>query len=171
MKDIMIDVETLGTTPNSVILNIAAVCFDRENGVIGSHLVLSVHPNQNNRRICKKTLRWWFDQPTLLRVDAFCGRDELRDSLAALAAFIDDETVWSQGIDFDFGILDHAYRQCGMQSPWQYNAKRDTRTVYDVCGFDPKTIERKGDHHDALSDCYHQIKCVVAALNQQNQES
>lgn len=165
MKDIMIDIETLGTTPDSVILSIAAVSFDRNTGVLWEELYRSIRPNQRDRKICEETVRWWLDKPPALVSESFSGVHFLTDALIELSRFVGDRTVWSQGTDFDFSILDHAFRGCKIHSPWKYNDKRDTRTVYDVCGFDPKSIARDGDHHNALDDCRHQIKCLVAALN------
>ncbi len=49
--------------------------------------------------------------------------------------------------------------------PWSFWLHRDTRTAYDVAGFDPGTVQRTGKHHNALADCHHQIKCLWFALN------
>ena len=164
MNDVMIDIETLGTTPDSVILSIAAVEFNLRTGIIFRELYRQIRPNQHDRKICTETVRWWLDKSPLLISESFSGNNHLTDILIELSIFVGDKTVWSQGTDFDFPILDHAFNACNISIPWKYYAKRDTRTAYDVCGFDPKSIERVGVHHNALSDCKHQIKCVVAAL-------
>lgn len=163
--DVMIDIETLGTTPDSVILSIAAVKFDRISGVIWEEFYMRVRPNQTDRKISEETVRWWLEQPPALISESFSGSHYLVDGLNELRRFVCDSPVWSQGTDFDFSILDNAFNSCGIPTPWKYNAKRDTRTAYDVCGFDPKSIEREGTYHNALDDCKHQIKCVVAAMS------
>jgi DNA polymerase III alpha subunit (gram-positive type) len=167
MNDVMIDIETLGLSADATILSIAAVEFDRYTGDIGSYAFDMVDLCGQDRRVCTKTLKWWAQQSPGMFAKAINGERHIVSVLASLAEFIPDKClVWSQGIDFDFGILEHAYESyLAGGAPWQYNAKRDTRTLYDVAGFDPKSIERTGEHHNALDDCLHQIKCVVAALN------
>jgi hypothetical protein len=165
MNDVMIDIETLGTTPDSVILSIAAVRFDRETGEIGSHFYERIDCLQAGRVTCDETYAWWLKQSNELFDEATSGKTPLKNALVFLKGFFQEgQVVWSQGIDFDFAILDQAFRQHDIKPPWKYNAKRDTRTVYEICDFDPRFIERQGDKHNALEDCHHQIKCVVAAL-------
>jgi DNA polymerase III epsilon subunit-like protein len=169
MSDVMIDIETLGLTPNSVILTIAAVRFNRCTGEVTGGTHLRVNPNQPDRRIDEGSLRWWFTQAAKSITDAFSGHAALPEALRLFAEFIrDDDVVWSQGTDFDFPVLQDAFSACGLSVPWKYWAKRDTRTVYDVCGFDPRTIEREGTYHNALDDCRHHIKCIVAAMQKFN---
>lgn len=161
----MIDTETLGTTPESVILSIAAVRFDRRTGDIVKQVHLRVSPNQPDRRIDQDTLRWWLAQPAVSISEAFGGTALLKDALELLAEFVDSkDLVWSQGTDFDFPLLQNAFESAGMKLPWKYWSKRDTRTVYDVCCFDANCVPRDGMHHNALSDCHHQIRCVVDAM-------
>lgn len=166
MNDVMIDIETLGLTPDSVILSIAAVEFDRHTSEIGAESYFRIDPNQQNRRIDVGTLKWWLQQMSDVFNESFLGEYPLEYALHGLSIRVgQDCLVWSQGTDFDFPILCHAFFQHSIHVPWRYSNKRDTRTVYDVCKFDPRTIERKGEHHDALDDCHHQIRCVCAALN------
>lgn len=165
MNDIMIDIETLGLTADSVIVSIAAVKFNRHTGEIGDSFYQKIDPNQPGRLVCVETLKWWFNRSPELVAGLLNGDELLRDVLVELSAFFDrDRFVWSQGTDFDFPILGHAFSQQDMVIPLKYNALRDTRTVYDICNFDPKSIERQGSHHNALDDCHHQIRCVFAAL-------
>lgn len=165
MKDVMIDIETLGLTPDSVILSIAAVEFDWHTGETGNTLYYKIDPNQFGRFDCPKTRSWWSEQDADAFAEAISGKMLLGDAIQQFAQFSNSQNCfWSQGTDFDFPILEHAMRFYGVPTPWRYSAKRDTRTVYHVCGFDPKSIEREGTHHNALADCHHQIRCVVAAL-------
>jgi hypothetical protein len=169
MRDVMIDIETLGLSPNSVILTIAAVRFNRQTGEVTGGTHLRVNPNQSDRRIDEASLRWWFTQPSKSIADVLSGHAALPEALRLLSEFIRaDDIVWSQGTDFDFPVLQDAFDECGLPVPWKYFAKRDNRTVYDVCGFDPRSIEREGTYHNALDDCRHQIKCVVAAMQKFN---
>lgn len=64
MSDIMVDLETLGTTADAVILSIGAVKFDLVSGQIddeGFYASISVESSLNRkRRISEDTLLWWF---------------------------------------------------------------------------------------------------------------
>jgi len=164
INDIMIDIETLATVSDSVILSIAAVKFDRKTGDYIQQLHVKIKPNQPERSIDLGTVRWWLAKPEGSLSQALYGNTGLVDALVYLKDFVGFENVWSQGSDFDFDILEHAMESFNLKVPWHHTHKRDTRTAYDVCGFDPKSIPRVGTHHDALDDCRHQIKCVVAAL-------
>lgn len=68
-------------------------------------------------------------------------------------------------MDFDIPIWGHAMAAIGERPPWEFWAGRDTRTVYDIAGFNPKSIKRAGTYHNALDDAKHQVKCLVAALD------
>ena len=66
MKHIMIDVESLGTRADAVILSLGAVKFDLTSGKIddqGFYASISIDSNQElGRRIQEDTLLWWLKQ-------------------------------------------------------------------------------------------------------------
>ena len=170
MKDVMIDIETLGTSIDCIILSIAAVEFDRFTGEINREFYEKIKPQHGQgRELSFDTLKWWANQPSGAFSEAMSGRDNLSTVIWHLSKWWNqfhwEHFCWSQGTDFDIAILEHAFKTNNYYVPWKYNAKRDTRTAYDVCGFDPKSIEREGTYHNALDDCKHQVKCVVAAIN------
>jgi len=162
----MMDLETLGTSSDSVILSIALVEFDRTTGETGDWIYEKIDPLQD-RKVCLDTVRWWSAQPAGLFEDAMSGNWPLSAMLKRIANWFGSQGrkfIWSQGSDFDIVIIEHAMKQHGVYPPWRYNAKRDTRTAYDVKGFDASSIPREGDVHHAMSDAKHQIKCLTAAM-------
>jgi hypothetical protein len=74
------------------------------------------------------------------------------------------QNIWWQSATFDALIIEGAYHICNLEVPWEFHRVRDTRTVYDVCGFDYKSIAFVGEPHNALDDACHQVKLVQAAL-------
>ena len=182
--DIMVDLETLGTKPGSVILSIGVVAFDRITGKVLDefHSILSQTDQAAlGMTVDVNTLEWWSQQSEeaqkLLEEASQDTAPRANTVLHDLERFVNRATsgrelqaVWAQGQDFDFSLLAELYRRSfkfsGLSDelPWPFWLHRDTRTAYDVCGFQTNTIPREGVHHDALSDCYHQVKCLTAAL-------
>ena len=63
---VMIDLETLGTVANSIILSIGAVKFDLNSNHIaddGFYASISIDSNLHaGRQLSESTLLWWLDQ-------------------------------------------------------------------------------------------------------------
>lgn len=174
MKDIMLDLETWGKKPGCAIRSIGAVQFDFATGEIGDKFYCNVHRfscEGMGLTIDPETALWWEKQSQ-------ASRDALEDNpltlamaLAGFHAFFlstKGERVWCQGATFDAPILEQAYIQIGAQVPWKYWNVRCTRTAYDLLGVNPKEVKREGTHHNALDDCLHQIKCLMANREKAN---
>lgn len=78
--------------------------------------------------------------------------------------------VWSQGSNFDEPLWSHIARRLGQSVPWKFYDVRDTRTAYDISGFNPRSIKRGGNHHNALDDARHQALCVQRSYAKINRE-
>lgn len=167
MKNIMIDIETLGTSANSVILSIGAVAFD-ENG-----LTNEFYTNVNidscleaGLKIEGRTLRWWMEQSDAARKVFSLEGSSLRDALVMLRDAFDwsDTLVWANGTNFDLPILDTAYAACGLRSPWVYNNVRDYRTLrYQLDNDEFNALRvRPTVAHDALADAKAQALTLIA---------
>lgn len=176
MKHLMIDIETLGREPGCVILSIAAIPFEPLTNNRGSEKFLAhidvLSSIIKNYKINEETVKFWAKQPRELIRDTQKNACDIEYALTQLAEFIKEnecERIWCQGAAFDIPILEHAFKKHNIDIPWLYYNVRDTRTLYDVCDFDPKSIERQGKHHDALDDCHYQIECVYRALKKKNQ--
>lgn len=178
MNNVMIDIETLSTSKNAVILSLGAVFFDITSGQLGSSFYYTI-----SRESCWEygleedceTLRWWIDQSEEARAVLTCpDADDLPQVLHDFAGWLGENTpedqhpeIWGNGPSFDNAILDNAFKACGIKTPWRYSNERCVRTIVklgrDLLGIDPKkTIERKGTHHHALADAEHQALYVTA---------
>lgn len=172
--DFMLDVETLGTKPGAVVLSVGAVSFDRETAMIKGEFYSAIDLRDSRKRglvIDADTLIWWTKQGPEAIAKAF--NDPKAHSLDRVVKEFKiwfqnergrENAVWAQGQDFDLPIWGRAMAAVGERPPWEFWAGRDTRTVYDVTGFDQKSIPRKGTHHDALDDVRHQTRVLCAAL-------
>lgn len=170
MKHIMLDLETLGTRSNSVIAVIAAVYFDPETGETGKEFYRRINIQScldYGLEIDLKTLKWWFQQSFRARKEVFNQEDRIhiQPALRELYYFIkttDDAILWGNSARFDLGILENAYYKIENGVPWKHWNERDVRTLSSFAPEIKENTIREGTHHNALDDCYHQIKYCSA---------
>lgn len=164
--DVMLDLETLSTRPESVILTIGAVKFDPwgEEVDAESGLYMRVDVDEQlamDRHVLESTVEWWGKQDEAVREEALgeSNRESLDTMTRALNKFlVGVENIWCQGPAFDIVILENLYRQLSKPTPWQFWQIRDSRTLFGVHG-DPREKGRTAAHN-ALMDCYYQARGV-----------
>lgn len=170
-NDIMIDIESLDTSPNCVILTIGAVRFDpRGSGVVEKlelRPTIEEQTEKYNRVINEDTLRWWSTQSEAAMEEAMGDRDRVsfKDCMEALYKFCwNRRAVWSNGASFDVVAMESAWRQLDMRIPWPYYTVRDTRTLYEIAGVSLKDAKYKTmTTHKAVEDAEHQALVVQDA--------
>jgi len=168
---VMLDLETYGVRPGSVIRSIGAVTFD-PNDITAKQQEFYINVDHDScmeagLTVDHSTFLWW--QSQLPEAKELVTKDAvpLKDALSAFRQWFavnDGLQVWSQGANFDSVLLEAAMIAAKGYAPWKFYNVRDTRTVYEIAGFDTSTIPREGVHHYAVDDCKHQIKCIHAAL-------
>lgn len=165
-RDVMVDLETLGTGPGCAILSIGAVAFDPQTGDIGHDfhtLVSTASCRELGLREEAGTIAWWKKQPpearAILDQAATCDTT-VAQALDGLAAFLRSHggkprvRLWGNGADFDNAILSDLYRRLGQPQPWEFWNNRCFRTFKALStGLEPT---REGVHHNALDDARHQ---------------
>ena len=161
----MLDLETLGTRPECVILTLGAVKFNPYTlDDPGPGLYLRPDVDQQiaaGREVQEDTLQWWMNQAEDVREEALGeeGRVSIEDMHRQLNKFlVGVNNIWAQGPVFDIAILENLYRQYGWPTPWQFWQIRDSRTLFGVHG-DPR-IKGKMCLHNALEDCVSQATAV-----------
>ncbi|MHB0965329.1 MAG: 3'-5' exonuclease [Bellilinea sp.] len=173
MQHVMIDLETLGTLPGSVILSVGAVLFDPAQPpytCLGETFYRVVNQNscqEAGLTTSQSTLDWWLKQPPEARTVLAQSEDPkqsapLAEVLLALAAFIPaNAKVWSNGANFDQPLLDVAYSKFDLSIPWKYYNSRCHRTVVGLHpnekALHPPTVLA----HNALEDAKWQAKHLV----------
>lgn len=172
-EDVMVDLETLSTSPNSHILTIGAIRFARSKTtkkleqMDAFYRRISFESNDLlNRHKSSPTITWWMEQTKDARKEAFAksSRVELRRALEDFISwFGDSKYLWCHGAAFDAVILEDAMRQCGLEPPFKYWNVRDTRTVYDLHKIELRK-HKSGTAHHALHDCYSQIEALRNAF-------
>lgn len=179
---VALDLETLGTSPDSVILAVGAVAVCEETGQRRKFYSICNANAQPGRTVNQSTLDWWSKQSDAARV-AF---DEAHKQEApVLANVLNDLTQWigdlglthdvfvyGNGANFDVAMLEHAYKQISDFVPWDFRHVRDMRTLRDIClrlGLEPAikaSVQRVGTHHNALDDAEFQANVIMESLRQ-----
>jgi hypothetical protein len=178
MNDVMIDIETLATSPRAVVLSIGALAFDAESpapdGTHGLPMFYTAlqFEDQKGRDIDPATVRWWMNQKADAQHAAFTteastdfheGYMGTVDALAGLADFVRFNAgsagkVWAKSPSFDCNILGTLYADHDMVEPWKYAQERDVRTIVDV-----GDVTNPVGCHEPIGDCAEQIEAVWAA--------
>lgn len=169
---LMVDIETMGTSSDAIILSIAAVPFDLATGEFKTFFWKNISLESNevaNRSIDASTLRFWFNQSKKAQIGLFDG-EPLCKVLRDFQNFIKNNTletymqtgnnlqIWSNGISFDICILKHAFNQIGGGELCHYSLERDVRTLVSLNPSIKDNTRFEGTKHNPLHDCLHQIK-------------
>lgn len=161
----MIDLETLSTNPDAVILTLGGIKFNAYNNIEPTDpLYLKINVDEQSslgRHIQPETLEWWGTQPKEIQEEALgeqdrIGLEDLTKKLNKWCVGVD--VFWCQGPLFDYAILENLYMQLGKPRPWNYWAIRDSRTLFSLLPKDPNEIRAAA--HNALADCDYQAKKV-----------
>lgn len=175
LTHVMIDVETLGTSPGSVIFDVGAVWFDLHSGVIRDTLSLAIDPVDAQRcglTVDVPTVLWWLDQGEVARRAAARGdRLPLSDALEALTRKLsqwvkerENLRVWCHGATFDVPMLEAAYRAVGLACPWSRKSVRDTCTLYELGGVKLGELTAlSAEPHIGLNDALEQVRHAFLA--------
>jgi hypothetical protein len=168
--DIMLDLETLSTRPNAVILTLGAVKFNpytMEDPGPGLYIRPDVDEQiARGRHVQDETVDWWMRQAEDVREEALGteGRLPVEEMYRQLNRFlVGANNIWCQGPVFDIAILEDLYRQYGWPTPWQFWQIADSRTLFKVHG-DPR-VKGKVGLHNALEDCVSQANAVQQVYN------
>lgn len=170
---VMIDLETLGTTADCMILSIGAVRFnEKEIDDEAFYRVVTIESNMDSyRTFSGSTIRFWMRQGGAARADLFsedaAGNPigvELGTMLAEFRKWFSetpDALAYGNGSDFDLAILSHAYGQIGQKAPWKFWNSACFRTIKRDAKHVP-VPPKEGTAHNALADAMNQARHLQA---------
>jgi hypothetical protein len=187
--NIMVDIETLGTNEDSVILQIGAVAFDVYNekeaepfeGWFLTDLLVSDQIRTYKRTVDNETLIWWMDsvgpkaRTSVLERDGFnglvCSTYNALEDFNTFVSMHKDEIgtsntgnfIWSNSPSFDLAIIKNAMRQCDIKPVWNHWDERDVRTMDHLNKTLKLGLNKKieGVAHNALDDAKGQAIYVM----------
>lgn len=164
MKNLMLDIETLGYRKNACIIQIGACYFDPQTGDILDSFSRNIDARSSTGEIDADTVYFWLNQSRdainlVTEAPLYTEKDALDDfrRFAHKA-----EQIWSHAT-FDFVIIQEALMRHRIPR-FNYKLARDIRTLVDLSGVNLKDFQRLGTHHNALDDCLYQVKYCHHAL-------
>ncbi len=182
-KDIMVDIETLGTSTDATIFQISAISFDIKTGVYYSafNKVANIEDNCY-LRADGSTLKWWLNTnkellSELLNSGTGSTEELLEDFyewLKSQSEDMKDVYLWGNGILFDNKMIQCQLEDEGLGYPIFYKNDRDVRTIVELAsmklGISEKELKDQFNDeslvvHNALDDVKYQIELVVGCYS------
>ncbi len=169
-----IDIETLGTSPDTVVLTIGGIKFDpMADDELHSEFYYRLDVDEQidmGRTVDEKTLEWWETQSEEVKAEALDTNDRIpvEETLKALNKWlVGVDKIWCQGPVFDIGILENLYKQIGLHHNWPFYIIRDSRTLFSLMDKDPRK-EIDFAAHNALADAIVQSLCIQKVYKKLN---
>lgn len=164
----MLDLETLGQTPGSVIVSLGAVRFGR--GVVTAEFYQRVDVQSAvdaGLTMDVSTVMWWLKQGDAARAEIGKPGEPLALVLKDFQEWLGWDyrgELWGNGAAFDNALLDAAYRKLGKKPPWRFSMDRCYRTVKAL--HPDVAMVREGTHHHALDDARDQALHLMQMLGE-----
>jgi exodeoxyribonuclease VIII len=169
MKDIMIDLETLGQNPDTCVISLGACVFDIETGEIGPtfYMALDVEEQmERGRSITADTLKWWMGQSGAAKKVFHEQAKSSQEVLQTFKLWVEAQgTVskirpWGNGSSFDISIMEDLLRMYKVKCPWLFYNVMDMRTFRRFVANNAK-VEKTGTNHNALDDAKSQAQFCI----------
>jgi hypothetical protein len=171
----MIDLETLSTRANAVIVEVGYSLFETQGSGVNQsgrwnlRLEEQIDSVHMLRDVSTSTLMWWLDQSKEAQESAFKGLPKytIQEFLAEFQEVIpwhNIQAVWCKGLTFDLPMLEDLHKQYGKLVPWHYRTPRDMRTLTWLAGMSSADHVKPTLAHSAESDCIAQAQTVQMAL-------
>lgn len=167
----MLDIETLGTKPNSPVLSAAVVFFNPRTGQIFEQELFLFDPEQQpGREINFSTMKWWMGQTTKARAHwSQADFPDIDDEIERFVKFCGTHGTqtkwWGNSPAFDQIIMESLLNDFDWFPPWKYWNWRDVRTIRHF--LQDKTAPANNNAHNPISDCIAQIESVVRFYTEQ----
>jgi hypothetical protein len=173
MDNVMLDIETMGTTCTAAIISIGAVFFDKDLG-LGSTFYSQISLDsaiRSGMTVDGSTIMWWMEREEAARkaffnnIKARALDDALLDFTAFIGMYGNAPHIWGNGSDFDNVIIHSACRLLGKNRPWEYYKNRDFRTLKSLYRDIPSPV-KTGTEHNALDDAVWQAEYAILILKE-----
>lgn len=163
MDNVMLDLETMATSSNAVVVSLGAVYFNEHKTGDTFYRVLDVDEQlARNREVSPQTMEWWAKQSAAARAVFDEKGWPVKTVLEQFAEFLGDRNlkIWGNGSDFDNILVGSLYEMWGIKRPWSYSNNRCYRTLKNVAFANSSHAlpARRNVHHNALDDAVYQAE-------------
>lgn len=165
MREIVMDIETLSTRKNALVVSVGLVAFDDDypefHEVFGQRLDME-EQQRKGRSIDMDTVSWWMKQSEAARRWNFEGhRVSVTNALADISAFIfktkggqTSIDIWANPPTFDCIIMESLFNDFGFSRPWDFRIENDLRSVTKFAGVPKGWLSpRQVVEHIPTDDC------------------
>lgn len=176
MKEIMLDLETMGVGNDAAIIAVGAVVFDlasdtytEENSFYSTVDLQSAV--SSGGVISPSTVMWWMQQSDEARAEFLNGGNHIEDTLSSFRGWLlninrfYDIQVWGNGSDFDNVILRSAYERVGLSTPWHFRENRCFRTMRAMHPTVDTSAWNDEVKHKAVDDARWQARYLFEIVN------
>ena len=168
----MLDIETLGVRPTSVVLSVAFVKFTPGKSVSESGIYRVLDRKKQSvlgRTLDQETLDWWNRQSQEARKvlddkNASCPLIAAADFNKFIKAFPEPHFVWAKSPAFDVAIMKSLYEMLDMEWPFTFNHELDVRTAMWIGKRKGFTKVSGVVAHNALADAKAQIQDISVCV-------
>lgn len=186
--DVMLDIETLGVSDDSQVIQISAGAFHLEEPVnsiedMGTFdVVLDLSTLGGTLSIEQGTLSFWTGDPEnakvlhrMLQEDTGVTEGimvkKFHEWLKKLSKAYEDVRVWGNGIIFDNVKVENLFKKYDLVSPIRFYNHRDVRTIVELVAIKNDTtvaeyrrkFEEGIEKHNAIHDVLYQARYVTSA--------
>lgn len=171
---VVVDIETLGTDPDTVVLSIGAVRMVGDRVTDDTFYVTIDYERQikDGRSVTGSTLKWWMDQRSEVRAEAMKAELPPGRAVSQFLEWLGKEEytfIWGNAPSFDMAILSSLFKDHGAEAPWTHQQERDIRTFctgYLVSPRDRKRLKSELNMraHVALDDAVYEAHVLSLAI-------
>ncbi|EQA7786840.1 3'-5' exoribonuclease domain-containing protein [Acinetobacter baumannii] len=155
-NDFIIDLETLGNKPDSIVVDMSILVFDPDPKVMqplseliesGRRFKLSINSQKGKRTVTPSTVAWWKEQSNEAKINLMPSDADVtvEEAITQALEFLKANRVnqwksqgWCRGMSFDFPIFVDMIRQTfntpetDKYEPVKFWAQRDIRTAIEA---------------------------------------
>lgn len=166
-NELMIDIETTGQNPGCKVLSLGAFGYDKNGNPVEFYCKFDASKQDVDGLIDDAiTMEFWNNQSREAFEEAFSGKTDPAKGIGEFKHWFisnfstdykDSFRVWACGLDFDFPILKHFFKNYGYALPWQFRTQYDYRTIKNIFAR-IKADECNVAKHTALEDAKAQMR-------------
>ena len=166
-NELMIDIETSGNSVGCKVLSLGAYGFNRLGNPVEFYVRFdAAKMDVDGLTDDQETIDFWSRQGREAFEEAFSGKTDPATGIGEFKHWFiknfstdykDSFRVWACGLDFDFPILKHFFKNYGYALPWQFWTQYDYRTIKNIFAR-IKADECNVSKHTALEDAKAQMR-------------